>query len=415
MAVDIEQFELLVLRRSMDDKHLWDRLRRSGASMDDFSGYQARSLYAYLSEQYERYKVLPSVSGFESMSGAQLPDIDMTSDYLFDEFQKARLHVALSSGMMGVNEALRKNDPERALALWNEGRIKYRRSGTNAVNIQEVGRAALRQQEEMQDGRISSIPYYWPTLNKLTGGIQYGKIHFLCARPGIGKSMMALIEILHALSLRHNSLFISPEMTLADIGERMICLEEKIGMGALTHGFSSLQFERGRRRVEEGWSDYQYSSAFLDSKQDLSPGQLESYLDDTRPEFIIFDSIYMMDFGGRDDTENMIEGIKWLHHLATGGIAEEYSPAMLAISQLSRSMVAAMTDKIEWYVDALLYLNRDDDDLEHGRVEIQPQKVRKGDRTSIGKLYFHWRFGDDMRYDEYQNSKEYSSGWDDPV
>lgn len=73
--------------------------------------------------------------------------------------------------------------------------------------------------------QTSGIPTPWGWLNELTGGLSYGEISFLLARPNVGKTAMMLNIALHAAAVGVPVLVLSLEMCKEKLVERLLNID----------------------------------------------------------------------------------------------------------------------------------------------------------------------------------------------
>ena len=88
-----------------------------------------------------------------------------------------------------------------------------------------------------KDGKLSGLPSTFKELNKMTGGYQAGQLIILAARPGMGKTSIAIAEMMTAATYKFKSAFISLEMTSERLMDKVIC-----SLGNINHS----DYKRGR-------------------------------------------------------------------------------------------------------------------------------------------------------------------------
>jgi replicative DNA helicase len=81
-------------------------------------------------------------------------------------------------------------------------------------------------------GGITGTPSGFPDLDRLTGGFEPGQMIVLAARPGSGKTSLAL-NIAHRVAVNSNLpvAFFSLEMTAEDLALRMMCSDAEVNLG----------------------------------------------------------------------------------------------------------------------------------------------------------------------------------------
>src|SRR5260370_14433336 len=86
-------------------------------------------------------------------------------------------------------------------------------------------------------GTIVGVPTGFTDLDRLTGGLQKSDLVVLAARPGVGKSSLAL-SLAHNAALKyHNSIaFFSLEMSKDQLAQRLLSMDAGIDQQRLRTG-----------------------------------------------------------------------------------------------------------------------------------------------------------------------------------
>lgn len=100
----------------------------------------------------------------------------------------------------------------------------------NAATLDEV-------LEQIEHGTEPGLPTGFVDLDQLTGGLHPGQMWIVAARPGIGKSTVAL-DLVRCASIehRHPSVFFSLEMNRRELMRRALSAEARIPLHHLAHG-----------------------------------------------------------------------------------------------------------------------------------------------------------------------------------
>jgi replicative DNA helicase len=88
-----------------------------------------------------------------------------------------------------------------------------------------------------RNGEMAGVPTGFAELDELTNGLHGGQLIIVAARPGLGKSTLAL-DFARSASIRNNlpALFFSLEMGRSEIATRLLSAESSIGMHNLRKG-----------------------------------------------------------------------------------------------------------------------------------------------------------------------------------
>jgi replicative DNA helicase len=250
----------------------------------------------------------------------------------------------------------------------------------------------------------SSISTGYPNLDRKLNGFRSGELIIVGARPGAGKSTLALNLGMNAAQAGHCTLFISLEMTVMNLAQKVLSKESRVWYRGIADG----------QNLEEAHWEALYSTVpktdidfYLDTTAIKSVADAEKVLKATqlasgnKVEMLIVDYLQLISMDAvRGDNMNY----------AVGKITREFKSLALRLgipiillSQLSRG-VESRNDKrpvlsdlrdsgsIEQDADKVLLLYRDDyytkgESLKPGVVEVDVAKNRNGE-TGVTNLHF---------------------------
>lgn len=234
-------------------------------------------------------------------------------------------------------------------------------------------------------------------------------------------------------------LIVSPEMTRAELGERVVARHGKLHYGNLVAGelgmFGEQKFYETTKELR-GTDSNRF--IIIDDEDRLEPAFIEHVIDDEKPDVILVDSVYMMRVadggvrtgpgskGGRYD--RILATVDWLRTTARRTMIP-----VVGISQLAREGAKlkkgqkkkikkgqstgglegslAMTDTILWDVNNLFAMYQDDDMVLHKQMLYVPLKVRR--RAQISGVVTTWDM-ETMNFDEVGTHIETDDDFDDP-
>lgn len=237
------------------------------------------------------------------------------------------------------------------------------------------------------DREIQTVPSPWPELDDYTGGFRRGGLYVVGARPGVGKSLLAVNAARHAAQHGHGVSFSSLEMSRHELHLRLI---SDTGNVPLT------------RLVKPGWLRDEDRDAAATAAAEL--GSLPLYVDDrskvgpidiharardvsrrTPLGMVVVDYLQLIrPMTSKEQRERQVAEIS--RHLKL--IARDLNVPVLAMAQLNRQP-ANRTDKrptltdlresgaIEADADVVLLLHRDDDE-DPTALEVIAAKNRHG-------------------------------------
>jgi replicative DNA helicase len=308
---------------------------------------------------------------------------------------------------------------EKAIDI-DAGEAIHQPSGAEAIDT------LIRSFDQPQHGvHCVSIPEF----DRVAGKIRPQDLVILAARPGMGKTAVAISYALGAAKAGHGVLFVSLEMSSEQIAGRMaadLCFthgDNSVPYGAISEG--RLEDWQMRRVVEAGSRMHAMPFRIIDTGQ-LSLGRLNTLVKrwkrrsaarGDKLELVVIDYLQLMRSGTKglskyEDVTEVSNGLK--------RIAKEHEVGVMALCQLSREVekrpdkrpiLADLRDSgsIEQDADSVIFLLREEYYLENnrpaehspkfpeweanieqvkGRIEFIAAKRRNG-RTGTGIGEFH--------------------------
>ena len=241
-------------------------------------------------------------------------------------------------------------------------------------------------------GLARGIPTGFIDLDNLTNGLHGGQMIIVAARPGVGKSTLAL-DFMRSCSIKHNkaSVIFSLEMSKSEIVMRLLSAETEIRLSDMRAG----------RMSDEAWAKLanrvgQISEAplFIDDSANLTMMEIRSKARRLKQkhdlQMIVVDYLQLMSSGKRVESRQQ-EVSEFSRQLKL--LAKELDVPLVAISQLNRGP-ESRTDKrpqladlresgsLEQDADMVMLLYRPDsqdkDDERAGEADIILAKHRGG-------------------------------------
>ena len=253
--------------------------------------------------------------------------------------------------------------------------------------------AAIAQGGGLEQG----VPTGFIDLDKLTNGLHAGQMIIIAARPGVGKSTLAL-DFMRSCSIQQGktSVIFSLEMSASEIIMRMLSAETEIKLSSMRSGQMGEQdWEKLTRRLEE----IQDAPLFIDDSPNLTMMEIRSKARRLKQQqgldLIVLDYLQLMSSGKRVESRQQ-EVSEFSRNLKL--LAKELEVPVIAISQLNRGP-EARTDKkpqladlresgsLEQDADMVFLLYRPDsqdrDDERAGEADIIVAKHRGGPIDTI--------------------------------
>jgi replicative DNA helicase len=299
----------------------------------------------------------------------------------------------------------------------------------NFKDIAELVKDEVRHIEMVAHQRApyTGIETGFRRLDELTSGLQRQELIVLAARPGVGKTAMALNIAAHAaVRSKLKVAVFSLEMSAQALIRRLLAAEARINIRRLTRGLLSKSVESGDERT--GASDWQRLAEAADRLADA-----RLWIDDTAGlsvlelrgkcrrlqmehglDLVIVDYLQLMSSGMR--AENRTQEVSAISR-GLKAIAKQLNVPVLSLSQLSRQPERRGADQrpqlsdlresgsIEQDADVVVFINRKnralqsaeaDEDEDLRLADVIVAKQRNGPTDLFKLVYFdeYTRFDD---------------------
>ena len=293
-------------------------------------------------------------------------------------------------------------------------RLRYGQQQRGFVHIKEVLDRYFEESSLAPDreGFLPHVPTGFADLDKLLGGMQRSDMIVLAARPGVGKTSLAL-NIAHSAALKHKAhiALFSLEMSKMELAYRFLSAESGIDSQKIRLDLLS---SRQREDVMEAMGRLSEAPIYVDDSPFLRDSDMRSKArrlhSESRIDLIIVD--YMQLMRSSRATDNRVQEMSDISH-SVKELARELDVPVLAVSQLSRAVEARIphvpmlsdlreSGSIEQDADVVLFIYREDvyykeEDWEKrfpdkpypkGLSEIIVAKHRNGPQ---GRAYLYFR------------------------
>jgi replicative DNA helicase len=187
-------------------------------------------LYSLIHTHVTKYGKIPSQVTIEGINGMDDAVVEAPEPpkFYYDEVQKRYLHGALKSTIQEVSLLLVEKAPEAAMdvmlrytaSLYKQSR---RASLFDFREAEELIHQSYMAQKLM--GSDITLPYGWPTLDEMSGGMRGGDFVTFVGRPMAGKTFKLLYTALNAWNLGRTPLFVSMEMLALIIQQRLTAMQ----------------------------------------------------------------------------------------------------------------------------------------------------------------------------------------------
>ena len=282
------------------------------------------------------------------------------------------------------------------------------RSVGDFVPIQEILRRAQAKLEELAKNKrtITGLETGFPDFDRITTGLQGGEMIILAARPGMGKTALALNMASYAASRTKKAIAIfNLEMSADMLINRMIASIGQIDSYKLQTG--NMQ-EKDWKRYNEAMSQLADTNIYIEDNAGVTAPEIRAKCrrlanSENGLGLVVIDYLQLVSSGNRRIESRQVEVSEISRSLKT--MALELNVPVIALSQLSRSaekresnqpMLADLRESgsLEQDADMVLFINRKDyyDKAKDFNQKIVPAELiiakhRKGGLGTIDLLF----------------------------
>ncbi|HZK31311.1 MAG TPA: replicative DNA helicase, partial [Corynebacterium sp.] len=250
---------------------------------------------------------------------------------------------------------------------------------------------------QRDQGTAAGVPTGFADLDNLTNGLHGGQMIIIAARPGVGKSTLAL-DFMRSASLQHGkpSVIFSLEMSASEIVMRLLSAETGIKLTDMRAGkMDAMQWDKLTDRLNE----IQDAPLFIDDSPTLTMMEIRSKARRLKQahglDLLVLDYLQLMSSGKQVESRQQ-EVSEFSRQLKL--LAKELDVPVIAISQLNRGpenrpdkkpQLADLRESgsLEQDADIVMLLNRPDsqerDSERAGEADIIIAKHRGGPIDTI--------------------------------
>ncbi len=380
-AEDIEKAVLGAMLTSEDDIHVIADL----VNKDCFYDKEHAKIYSTCIEIYNKGKVPDIITVGEALkSKIDLSVItDLTSStslniqehcYILKEYQMKRELLKVHKIVDKVHDT--SNDVFDILSsvahltdlVSRHAKIRSYHSITEVI----TDSLKAMEQASKNTGNITGIPTGYKYLDRLTNGFNQGELIILAARPGMGKTTLALNFMTTCAEQKKRALFFSLEMGAREIGYKLISSKSNINHDRIKRG--KLTNDEHKKIHEDITSLVNDNNIIIDDSASLDIYQLRTIArklnHENKIDMILVDYLQLIQGQDRQNKQqNREQQISYISRQLKV-LAKELELPVICLSQLSRA-VESRADKtpmlsdlresgaIEQDADMVMFIYRD--------------------------------------------------------
>ena len=263
----------------------------------DFVDTEELDVYDYIKQHYRRYAEFPDISTVEEETGHRLPDTPESVDYYIDQLHQRTVYNGVREEFKDLRDSLKEVDIEGMLEAANSIRricIPHTGQQQELQTLSEVA-AEVRDLYASIHGSsmVSGIPTGYRYLDEQTNGYQNGDMVVWVARPALGKTHKLIHQARAAYASGRSILFVSMEMTLAQIGSRYAAHEAGLDPSLIRKGKLSFW---GRKRFDQALLSMGNSNRFhlFAGNFKKTTDDIDILIQELNPDIIYIDGMYLM-------------------------------------------------------------------------------------------------------------------------
>ena len=213
----------------------------------------------------------------------------------------------------------------------------------NFIPIRSVLSEAFERIDELHKGagKLRGITSGFPDVDKLLAGFQKSDLIIVAARPGMGKTTLALDFARHAATKMHVPVGIfSLEMSKEQLVDRMLCAEAGVDLWKMRTGrLSDRPEDNDFPRIGHAMGVLSEAQIFIDDTATSNVMMMRTKARRLQAEhglgLIVVDYLQLME--GRANVENRVQEVAEITR-GLKAIARELNIPVIALSQLSRAV-----------------------------------------------------------------------------
>lgn len=280
--------------------------------------------------------------------------------------------------------------------------ILQKKNTKGSLHIKDILVDSFTKLEELYNNKnsITGVPTGFIELDKKTSGLQKGNLIFIAARPGMGKSSLALnIAQNAAIKNKIPVAIFSLEMTKEELTNRILCAEAMVDSSKIKNGTIE---EEDWLKLANSLGPISESPIYIDDTSNLSVMDIRARCRKLKMEhdigLIIIDYLQLMEGRKSDNRQQEIAEISRSLKI----LAKELNLPIIALSQLSRApeqradhrpILSDLRESgsIEQDADIVMFIYRDDIyNPESEKKNIAELIIAKQRSGSTGSMELLW-------------------------
>lgn len=243
------------------------------------------------------YRTLPSPS-VVTKAGYEYLDTDQPPEYYAEELKKRAVYNSFKKFSENMKPLLTTHfDLDRAYELITEfsSRVSKLSVVDRYKSLAELGAEIKAQIEQRKNGKADIfIPFGWPTLDKMTGGVTAGDLVYIVARPGVGKSQLLSHCAFHAWSKGFKPLVLTMEMTDVQLARRIFGIAGRFNHDAIRRDIPDSEVEKRLNDAVDTVETSKVDFNVICGQVRQTVENVASLIDELQPDVVYIDAAYLL-------------------------------------------------------------------------------------------------------------------------
>ncbi len=364
-----------------------------GAIKELFSEHKPTDIVT-LSDKLENAGELDDIGGISYITElAQITPSTANYKYYFDIVKRDSLNRSMIRAAREIIENASKSEDVAASIQFAESKIyavSQTQDSSAIEDVRAVGFYDVMDRFNMMEankGALRGVQTGFFRLDKLTNGLQKSDLIVLAARPGMGKTSLAMNIVEHAAVYGGKVCAVfSLEMPKIQIKERLMCGVAGVSMSVARSGKLS---DDDWKRIAKANTELNKSPLYIDDSARVTPAEILSKCrrikskNSGKLDLVMIDYIQLMSSGKhRSGEENRTQEVAAITR-ELKLMAKELDVPVIALSQLRRiqSGEPQLSDlresgAIEQDADIVMFINRPDVGV--SEEELKSKQITKG-------------------------------------
>lgn len=389
-----------LIRKVLTDKCSVAVLRENGVTSELFNS-EERTAFDFMCDYYVKYGELPLLATVETETKVNIP---LTPDNALGYWiEKVKENYIYRVTVDWINAGLKDKENLKRYGALEVNKLYHKISNVaNTDRLLKLSDSAYKVLEahdkKQRSGYMLGIPFGISYLDSITDGAQPGDFIVLCARPGMGKTMLLLKMANTAKNNGNKSLIVTLEMSAFQNTRRLLALDANVPNTRIRLGRLS---PWGRKKIADKITEIESSDNliyFLEGSLKTTVENIASIAQDLKPEIIYVDGAYMLQ--SANATNSRVERVSYTAEMLKT-MATSLNIPVIATYQFNRQVNKTLSGglgKIGWS-DVISQLASialgfvDYDEGERETFSIKQYKVlellkgREGEQGSVKLLY----------------------------